>query len=64
MGSADITRSRGSGEGTDPWEEAQGLFEMYLIDMVKFSKKGGGGCVETWQPFVFHRRGSQRVMQS
>jgi hypothetical protein len=38
MGSADITGSRCSGEGTDPR-----LFEMYLIDMMKLSKRG---CVK------------------
>jgi hypothetical protein len=43
MGSADITGSRCSGEGTDPWEDAQGLFEMYLIDMMKLRKRGCGG---------------------
>jgi hypothetical protein len=34
MGSADITGSRCSGEGTP------GRFEMYLIDMMKLSKRG------------------------
>jgi hypothetical protein len=55
MGSADITGSRGSGEGTDPWEEAQGLFEMYLIDMMKFSKRGCGHMADiyfTRKPFL------------
>ena len=33
--------SQCSSEGTDPWEEAQGLFEMYLIDMMELSKRGG-----------------------
>jgi hypothetical protein len=40
MGSADIMGSRCGVEGTDPWEEVQGLFEMYLIDMMKLSKGG------------------------
>jgi hypothetical protein len=58
MGSADITGLRGSGEDTDPWEEARGLFEMYLIDMMKFSKRGCGD-LEIWQTFIFHGRGSK-----
>ena len=42
--------SRCSGEGTDPWEEVQGLFEMYLIDTMKLSIKGCGDMADIYFP--------------